>query len=257
MTDDTIDTQFPNEVRAKLREIDAELALIKGRDAEARAEIEQLAAEHRRYLDIRAAIWSTAEIFVRAAAQPPTESEFVRMPYSEEFVPAAEAEARKRRDIRAEVLEFIARCGLGLLPTAKAIADGIEAPLASVERALARHERDGRLVEKDGVWSQTPPPSPYRPGDPPQGPAAPIMAIGDGIPAPWDVGEPPLPTTPIPSADHVLDFITRAGDMGVNWEQLHTVGATQSIMNILSHNETAALSEDGRWRAIIEPEDAA
>jgi hypothetical protein len=54
------------------------------------------------------------------------------------------------------------------------------------------------------------------------------------------------------SADHVLNFIIRAGDMGVNDAQLDMIGCTDSILAILRHNETAAQGDDGRWRAVVE-----
>lgn len=252
----TDETQFPEEVRAKLAEIDDELESNKAHRDAANAEVDRLNIEHFRYLQIRAAIWSTAEACMRASWSATT----VRMiPQECEPIPPADTE-RKRRDIRGEVLAFVVQCGPGVLPTAQGIANGIDAPQASVERALDWHESHGRLAESPtGSWSVSEPPSADTPplGAGTEAAAATVPAsslppvLVDAILSiSQEVVDAEVPPRTIPSADRVLDFVTRAGEIGVSEEQLSRIGATPSIMNILSHNETAALGEDGRWRAL-------
>lgn len=253
----TDETQFPEEVRAKLAEIDDELESNKAHRDAAKAEIDRLNIEHFRYLQIRGAIWSTAEMCMRAL-MPPDLARQVETLGQDSLLPPE----RRRRDIRGEVLAFVTNrspCG-----PVSYIAAGLVTSVTSVERALAWHERDGRLIETNGVWrvasADTPPSGAGTEAAAATVPASsPGLLVVDSSMPPEQFGpafkelrrrlghdDPP----PVPSADRVLDFVTRAGEIGVSEEQLSRIGATPSIMNILSHNETAALGDDGRWRAL-------
>jgi hypothetical protein len=249
-------SQFPEEVQARIEDLDRRIEGARAEEEDHQRALSRLQNDLAQSMALRKAVFETAEIFLRNVP------DLRKTVFNPDWIDQAEnaaanaalgrkvsgPRASKRRDIRSEVLEAVRITGP---TTVSSIVAGMNCQRKQVEAALAYHDRGGRVAESPaGVWSVAAPQASA---------AAPsqkiVLTKAGWMPEAMarQIKDPtldePAPTERAPSADHVLNFIIRAGDMGVSDGQLETIGATEPILAILRHNESAAKGDDGRWRA--------
>jgi len=329
---------FPKAVRDRLAAIDcdhqayvAERKQLSERIISIDDAIEKLAYTRRAIVETAMACMA-----VSRASDVPARYDIDSAPLRPKTVPAAEApERRRRRPIRSEVLEFLGR-GPATMPE---IMRALGCQKVSVVAALAVHEREGRIFEKDGVWRIHPeyiksvreltavadpeedaqmrasfaeagegfsilPAQDARDRaddltgsglavgdvsivgvhptagtmasahDAPEGapevqdehlvaasgaptaPAAPALLLAGALAESVVSGLTIFPGRASSDKDGLLDFIRRAGSMGVGEAQLDTVNASPIMLNELIEEGEVEDGPDGRYRAIERPEAA-